>query len=327
MTQAFARLDHIVVAVRDLDAATAAYGAVLGRVPSWRGRHPAYGTVNAIFGLERCYLELLALAEPAPSHSPLARGGRAAGERGEAPIGAALAAYLASRTEGLFALALGSDDLDATAAALVGAGLTPSPITAGSAEAEDGTTRGWRTFALDRGETRGVTVFAIQHDLVGAPPSGASTAHGERRAPAPVPPSRAVGDPAATVRAIDHVVLFSDDLTGALALWCGTFGIHERWRREFPERGTVNVGLRLGGVTLELVAPLTGDPGTRGERAWGLAYEVGDVDAAVARLRVAGVAASDARTGLAPDTRVCTVKWTDRLPTLLIQHRAAAPRA
>jgi catechol 2,3-dioxygenase-like lactoylglutathione lyase family enzyme len=237
-----------------------------------------------------------------------ARGGRAAGERGDKPIGAALASYLESRGEGLFALALGSDDLDATAAALVAAGLAPSPIMPGSAEADDGATRSWRTFGLDCEATRGVTVFAIQHDDATA-----------------VPASLTVGDPAATVRAIDHVVIFSDDLAGALALWRDAFGIPERWRREFPERGTVNVGLRIGGVTLELVAPLTAEPGTRGERAWGLAYDVGDVDAAVARLRAAGVAASDARTGLAPDTRVCTVKWTDRLPTLLIQHRAPAP--
>lgn len=297
MPTPFTRLDHVVIAVRDLDAATAAYAAMLGRTPSWRGRHPAYGTANTLFGLEHCYLELLALAEPAPP-------------RGDPPpLADALASYLASRSEGIFALAFGSDDLDATAAALVGAGLVPSPIMPGSAMAEDGTTRTWRTFVLDRTATRGVTVFAIQHDRLGAA----------------IPPSAAIGDPLATVRAIDHVVLFSDDLAGALALWRDGFGVPERWRREFPERGTVNVGLRIGGVTLELVAPLTGEPGTRGERAWGLAYDVGDVDAAVARLRAAGVAINDARPGLAPDTRVCTVKWTDRLPTLLIQHRAAPP--
>lgn len=325
MPSPFARLDHVVIAVRDLDAATAAYGAMLGRAPSWRGRHPTYGTVNTIFGLERCYLELLAPAGPAPPRSSQAAAGeRAAAERSHASIGATLASYLADRAEGLFALALGSDDLDATAAALRAAGLAPSPVMTGSAEAEDGTTRSWRTFALDRAETRGVAVFAIQHD-VGGPSCGAPPAYGQRRDPAAVPPSPAVGDPKAAVRAVDHVVLFSDDLPGALALWCDRLGIPERWRREFPDRGTVNVGLRIGGVTLEVVAPLTGDAGTRGERAWGLAYDVGDVDATVARLRAAGVAASDARTGLAPDTRVSTVKWADRLPTLLIQHGAASP--
>jgi catechol 2,3-dioxygenase-like lactoylglutathione lyase family enzyme len=288
----FARLDHVVIAVRDLEAAATAYAAMLGRAPSWRGRHPEYGTANVLFGLERCYLELLGLAEPDPAH----------------PIGTALATYLEGHAEGLFALALGSDDLDATAAGLVGAGLAPSPIMVGTASGDDGTIRSWRTFMLDRVTTRGMTAFAIQHDDPNA-----------------IPPAPTVGDPAAAIRAIDHVVLFSDDLSGALELWRDRFGVPERWRREFPARGTINVGLRLGGVTLELVAPLTGEVGTGGERAWGLAYQVADVDAAVARLRADGIAVSDARTGLAPATRVCTVKWRDRLPTLLIHHGTAAP--
>ncbi len=85
----------------------------------------------------------------------------------------------------------------------------------------------------------------------------------------------------------------------------------------------MNVGLRLGGVTLELVAPLAGGAGERGERLWGIAYAVGDCDAAVARARARGVPVSDVRAGLAPATRVATVKWSDRVPTLLLQHTSA----
>ena len=157
---------------------------------------------------------------------------------------------------------------------------------------------------LARSETRGVTVFAIEH--------------ADRTAIAPAP---AATDARGVVTKIDHVVLFSDGLAGALAFWRDTLGVPERWRRDFPERGTVNVGLRLGGTTLELVAPSADGEGERGERAWGLAYDVGDVDAAVARLRAASVPVGDARAGLAPATRVCTVKWADRVPTLLIAHR------
>ena len=296
----FQRVDHIVIAVRDLDAATGAYAAVLGRAPSWRGRHPAYGTANAVFGLGNCYLELLAL--DAVGADPRDDAARAH------PIARGLAAYLERREEGVFALALGSDDLDASAARLVGAGITPGPITAGAAVDASGTTRRWRSFALDRGDTRGIMVFAITHE--------------DRAA---ILPSPREGDARAAVTDVDHVVLFSDDLAGALALWCGALGIAERWRRDFPERGTVNVGLRLGGVTIELVAPLGASAAAtehRGERVWGLAYRVDDVDAAVARLRATAVPVGDARTGLAPGTRVAAVKWQDRLPTLLIQPRA-----
>jgi catechol 2,3-dioxygenase-like lactoylglutathione lyase family enzyme len=283
----FVRVDHLVIAVRDLDAGAATYAAMLGRAPSWRGRHPAYGTANVLFGLGNCYLELLARSDATSDH----------------PLAAALSAYLAGRAEGLFAIALGSDDLASTVAILKQAGLAPGPPIAGEGTDDSGRIRRWRNVVLDRSETRGISIIAIQHDD-----------------PAAIAPAAPTADRSSVVHDVDHVVLFSDDLVGALALWRDAFGIPERWRREFPERGTVNVGLKLGGVTLEVVAPLAGTTGTRGERAWGLAYDVADADAAVARLRASGIPASDARTGLAPGTRVCTVKWSDRLPTLLIQH-------
>lgn len=286
MSSPFVRVDHLVIAVRDLVASTDAYATMLGRAPSWRGRHPSYGTANTLFALGNCYLELLARDATPSDH----------------PIAAALAAYLERRSEGLFAIALGSDDLAATAAHLERRGLSPSPILPGEGHDGHDAVRRWRSFALDRAETRGLAVIAIQHD--------AGT----------LPPARAAADEHAAVDAIDHVVIFSDDLTRALALWRDAFGIDERWRREFPERGTVNVGLRLGGVTLEIVAPLAAGTGENGERAWGLAYTVRDVDAAVRRLRAAALPVGETRAGLAPRTRVATVKWEHRLPTLLIEH-------
>jgi catechol 2,3-dioxygenase-like lactoylglutathione lyase family enzyme len=54
------RLDHVVIAVNDLDAAAATYGRLLGREPSWAGRHPEMGTANRLFRLDDVYVELLA---------------------------------------------------------------------------------------------------------------------------------------------------------------------------------------------------------------------------------------------------------------------------
>jgi len=282
----FVRVDHLVIAVRDLAAAERDYGTVLGCAPSSRAVHTELGTGNVIFALANCYLELLALGPAPPTH----------------PVAHALAAFLEDVPEGVFAVALGSDDLDATARTLGAAGLTVgTPADLAIAEA-DGRMRTARLLPIDRAQTRGVNVFGVMHD----------------RAAIPLAVPR--GAPAAAVSAVDHLVLFSDDLDGALRLWRDAFAIPERWRREFPDRGTVNVGLRLGGVTVELVAPHGTTRGERGERLWGLAYAVGDCDAAVARLRAEGAAVSDARPGLAPATRVATVKWKDRVPTLLIQQ-------
>jgi catechol 2,3-dioxygenase-like lactoylglutathione lyase family enzyme len=281
-------VDHVIVAVRDLDAAADAYGAVLGRAPAWRGTHPAHGTRNVIFGLVNSYVELLALGPGEPS----------------SPLAAALATYLARRSEGLFGLALGTADIAAARTHLAAAGLTPTAIADGEARSDTGATRHWKSFALPRPETRGVNVFVIAHAGTGI----------DRSAPA------AGVETAATATAVDHLVLFSDDVAGALRLWRETLGVPERWQREIPERGTVNVGLKLGGVTIELVAPLGNTAGERGERLWGAAYVVGDCDAAVARLRERAIPVSDGRAGLAPRTRVATVKWPDRVPTLLIQR-------
>jgi len=284
--ESFTRVDHLVIAVRDLDVAARAYASLLGLRPSWHGMHPALGTRNVLFGLANCYLELLSPAPTPPRH----------------PVAVALGELLARKPEALFAIALGTDTLEATADALRARGLAVAPATDLEAVADTGRIRRVRTFAIAREQTRGVTVFAITHERGDVPRAEPSVA------------------PATAVSAVDHVVLFSDDLDGALRLWRDAFAIPERWRREFPERGTVNVGLRLGGVTIELVAPLGAAHGERGERLWGVAYRVADCDAAVARVRAAGIAVSEARVGLAPATRVATVKWTDGAPTLLLQN-------
>jgi methylmalonyl-CoA/ethylmalonyl-CoA epimerase len=283
---AFSRVDHLVVAVRDLTRAEHEYTALLGRRPSARGAHPDLGTENVIFGLANCYLELLALG-PAP---------------GGHPVAAALTNYVSRRPEGLFAIALGSEDLEETARALRDAGLTVGDTTTLHVAEADGRRRQADLLPIARDLARGVNVFAIAHDRAAIAPSAATAPEGT------------------TASAVDHVVIFSDDMPAALALWRDTFGIPERWRREFPERGTLNVGLRLGGVTLELVAPLGNAAGERGERLWGVAYVVGDCDGAVERLRAAGVPVSVTRAGLAPATRVASVKRPDGVPTLVIQH-------
>jgi catechol 2,3-dioxygenase-like lactoylglutathione lyase family enzyme len=281
----FSRVDHLVIAVRDLAAAERDYTTLLGRDASTRSSHPQIGTRNVIFNLANCYLELLTV-EAAPVH----------------PVGQAVAAALERAPEQVLAIALGSEALADTADALRAAGLAVGdPMELDIVDADGGHRRG-QLLPLAAEGTRGVNVFAIAHDR------------------SVIPPAPACGPEGATASAVDHVVIFTDDLDGALDLWRDTFAIPERWRREFPDRGTLNVGLRLGGVTLELVAPLGGGAGERGERLWGLAYVVGDCNAAVERLHAAAMPVSEPRAGLAPATRVATVKRADGVPTLLIQH-------
>ena len=137
-------LDHVVLAVADLEGATRTYARLLGRAPSWRGEHPGAGTANTLFRLENTYVELLA------------------------PVGAgAIAKVLEARLEvgeGVFALAFGTDDADACRERLEAAGLQPAPAQNGMGrDTDSGAFREWRRVPLPGKNTRGVMLFAIEH--------------------------------------------------------------------------------------------------------------------------------------------------------------------
>ena len=56
----FSRLDHLIVAVNDLEEAEANYTKVFGMESVWKGEHKALGTSNVIFNFKNTYFELLA---------------------------------------------------------------------------------------------------------------------------------------------------------------------------------------------------------------------------------------------------------------------------
>lgn len=124
------RFDHLVIAVRDLDAASERFRA-LGFEVRPGGAHPGQGTHNAIirFGLD--YIELLAIRDEAEA--------RAGGLSGPA-----LVEYLREREWGMAGYALATDDIEG-AAARIRAGGTPvvGPF-AMSRRRPDGSTLAWR---------------------------------------------------------------------------------------------------------------------------------------------------------------------------------------
>src|SRR5215475_3616051 len=140
-----ARLDHVILAVRDLDAATRATARLLGRSPSWRGEHPGGGTANALFRVENTYLEIVAASGPGP-------------------IGAAVRGWLAARGEGPLGLAFGTADAEVCRAEWAQRGLEPGRVEKGiGRDAESGAFREWRRVALPLARSRGVVVFAVEH--------------------------------------------------------------------------------------------------------------------------------------------------------------------
>ncbi|MFT5416828.1 MAG: catechol 2,3-dioxygenase-like lactoylglutathione lyase family enzyme [Gammaproteobacteria bacterium] len=124
-----ARFDHAVIAVRSIPEALEAY-ASLGFEVAAGGRHPSFGTQNAIvrFGLD--YLELLAVEDPVQA-------------RARGPFGAELAAYL-EQTSGLIGFVLASSDLDEEAAGLKAIGQAAEGPFAMDRERPDGRRLAWR---------------------------------------------------------------------------------------------------------------------------------------------------------------------------------------
>jgi len=288
-------LDHTILAVRDLDAATSGYARLLGRSPSWRGEHPAAGTANALFRLENTYIELL---------SP----------EGDGVHGRAVSSWLETRGEGLIGIAFGTDDADTCHRFFEERGLKPEAIEKGlGRDVESGAFREWRRVPLPGDTTRGVLLFAIEHL------SEDST----------LTPGLPIGDEGAAIFGLDHVVVQTADAEATKALYGDGLGLRLALDRTFPKWGARLLFFRVGGITLEVAASLATEKGDAGNKSlvsserdqlWGLSFQVRNADAARARLDATGFDVSEVRDGRKPGTRVFTVRdGTCGVPTLVLQ--------
>jgi catechol 2,3-dioxygenase-like lactoylglutathione lyase family enzyme len=285
-------LDHVVIAVHDLDAATAGYTTILGRAPSWRGEHPKYGTRNALFRIDNTYVELLALS----------------GGRGDRRWSGELQRFLEQRGEGLYALALGTPDIRATVHEMRENGLeVMDPADGHGIDVNTGAERAWRNAMVAPKGANGIRLFFIQHL---APPEALPVA-------APL-------DEEACVRRMDHAVVLSADMEAARRVWSDVLGARLALDRTFTDRNTRILFYRLADITIEISGGAAqpregiGKP----DRFFGLAWGVDSVEKVCARLAAAGVEVSGPRTGIKPGTLVATVKdpATHGVATLLIEH-------
>lgn len=266
MNSLISRVDHLVIAVDDLQGATDDYALLLGREPSWRGAHPLTGTTNTLFRLDNTYVELLA------------------------GVGAG--------SEGLIAMSLGTDDIEASRDAL--SGLASPPVEGTGKDVRTSAMRRWKTATCDPSQTRGVAMFLIEHL---SPPDA-------------LPPALPAAD--APVVAVDHVVVMTSDADAAIALYRDRLGFDLRLDRSFDDLGARLCFFRVGDLILEVAQH--GRTTSEGlDRLWGISYRVPDIEAAHARCRQAGITVSDVRIGRRPGTKVFTVKsHTHEVATLFL---------
>ena len=274
-------IDHLIIAVEDLDQATADYSALLGRSPSWRGAHPDYGTANTLFKLDNTYIELLA-------------------PNGEGMAADIVNGILAERGNCLGGLVFGTSDAEGFIAHARAQGLEASdPVPGHGTDEISGAERHWKNMFWDPSAARGIFSFCIEHDETSILPDALPTD----------------GEP---ISGVDHVVVKTRNADAAKTFYGEQLGIRLALEQNVPEWGGTQLFFRASSMSIEVIAS---DKAPEQDELWGLALKTQDIDATHARLTTSGIEVSEIRGGRKPGTRVCTAKsHTLGVPTLLIQH-------
>ena len=138
-------LDHLIIAVSDIDEAEKNYSIIFGAKPVWRGEHAEYGTENSLFNFNNTYFELLAA-------------------KGDG-LGAMLVNHALQETgEGLIGIVFGTDNLKETHQALSEKGFLLGDISNGEgANFKNNKIRKWKNLFLPPELTRGIFSFLIEH--------------------------------------------------------------------------------------------------------------------------------------------------------------------
>jgi len=105
---------------------------------------------------------------------------------------------------------------------------------------------------------------------------------------------------------IDHIGIAVNDLDAAVQLYGGPFDMAEQHRETIEEQGVEAILLEVGEGHIELIKPLSEDSGVAkfiaryGEGMHHVAYQVDDIDAALEKVREAGLRLIDEkpRTGI-----------------------------
>ena len=274
-------LDHLIVAVEDLDKAEANYTKIFGIPPVWRGEHKELGTANSLFNFKNTYLELLA-------------------STGEG-LGADLVKhYLNEGGEGLIGIVFATSNIKKIKASLEKKGFAmPESSDGEGINTSDQKIRKWKNLFLPPELSRGLFSFVIEHT------------EGELPMPIAYPPS--------SPHKLDHVVINTNDAEGLISVYRDTFGIRlaldkiiEHWKKRM-------LFLRLNKTTIEVIEDKNNQ--APNDSLWGLAWEVGSIQETHQRLLNEGVKVTPIKSGVKENTLVATIKsHTHNVPTLLIEH-------
>lgn len=274
-------LDHLIIAVQDLDEAEENYKKIFGVSPVWKGVHKELGTANVIFNFKNTYFELLS----------------ASGNG----LGADLVNnQLKENGEGMLGLVLGTEDINSTEAILKDKGFSVSDVSLGEGKnIENDEVRKWKNIFLPPELTRGIFSFIIQH-TEGSLPMTCKYDEG-------------------SINKLDHVVINTNDANGFIDIYRDTFNIRLALDRVIEHWKTRMLFFRLNKTTIEVVEQKHDDENS--DKLWGLAWEVESIKKAHERLTNDGIEITEVKKGIKENTLVATINsHTNNVPTLLIEH-------
>ena len=275
------KLDHLIVAVKDLDEAESNYKKIFGVEPVWRGEHKELGTANVIFNFKNTYFELLA------------------------SNGVGLGSDFVNTTieesgEGLIGFVLGSENIKLTFDSIKNKGHLLGDISDGEGtNLKNNEIRKWKNLFLPLELTRGIFTFIIEHT--------------EGNLPIP----NRFND--ASINKLDHVVITTNDADGFIEIYRDIFDIRLALDKVIEHWNTRMLFFRLNETTIEVVAKEHNNKNP--DELWGLAWEVESIANTRKRLINEGVEITEIKDGIKENTLVATIKsHTHDVPTLLIQH-------
>ena len=274
-------LDHLIVAVKDLEKAEDSYKKIFGKDPVWRGEHKELGTSNSLFNFENTYFELLS----------------ATGEG----LGAALVNYYLDQDgEGLIGLVLGTENIEDAVSSIREKGyIVAEPTLGEGSNFKDSNIRKWKNLFLPPELTRGLFSFIIQH-TEGTLPLQINTN-------------------ASSPNKLDHIVINTNDADGFKSIYKNLFNIRLALDKVVEEWKSRMLFFRFNKTTIEVIEKK--DSQEPHDKLWGLVWEVQSIKETHKRLLDEGVDITPIKEGIKENTLVATIKsHTHNVPTLLIEH-------
>jgi len=274
-------IDHILIAVKDLENSIQEFTTVFGFEPAWRSSHPSLGTENALFLLENTYLELISIKE-------------------EGSFSKIISQHLEEKGEGIFGIALGVKDIEMIKEKLskkIGEDL--KILTGKGINNITQDERHWKNIFIPRNITRGVFTLLIEHT------KGSLPEYREQES--------------SLINRLDHIVINSNDPDGLIDLYRDKYEIRLALDQFVEQWGGRMLFFRTNRTTIEAIG--IKKDGSPEDSLWGLAWTTKDIKKAHKRLLNAGVNITDVKDGRKPNTLVATIKsHCSNIPTLLIEH-------